>query len=139
MTSTADLFHSIQKSPAGLTLAELLARHSDIARRTAQRWVSNLIDDGQIKARGEGRARHYLAVKIAAAVSHPIEADIFPEYIPPSADSRDILAYVGQPLEARKPVGYQSDFLDAYQPNQTWYGKTPENFRNFRPWGWNRG
>jgi Fic family protein len=125
MTSTADLFHSIQESPAGLTLAELLARHPDVARRTAQRWISKLIEDGQIKARGEGRARHYLAFKIAAAISHPIETDVFPEYIPLSADSRDILAYVSQPLEARKPVGYQSDFLDAYKPNQTWYLSEP--------------
>lgn len=45
--------------------------------------------------------------------------DIFPRYVPLSADSRDILAYVDQPLELRKPVGYQRDFLDAYQPNRT--------------------
>lgn len=49
------------------------------------------------------------------------EQDIFPFYIPLSVDSRDILAYVDQPLEARKPVGYQCDFLDAYQPNVTRY------------------
>jgi len=33
-------------------------------------------------------------------------ADIFPSYIPLSADSQDILAYVDQPAQARKPVGY---------------------------------
>ncbi|WP_246125205.1 Fic family protein [Exilibacterium tricleocarpae] len=51
--------------------------------------------------------------------------DMFPGYIPVSADSRDILAYVDQPIEARKPVGYQQDFLEAYQPNQTWYLPEP--------------
>ncbi len=44
-----------------------------------------------------------------------------------SDDSRDILAYVDQALEARKPVGYQRDFLDAYHPNRTWY--LPESVR----------
>ncbi|MDO8769022.1 MAG: hypothetical protein Q7K57_10015 [Burkholderiaceae bacterium] len=44
-----------------------------------------------------------------------------PPHIPLSPDSRDILAYIDQPLAARKPVGYQRDFLDAYQPNVTWY------------------
>ena len=35
--------------------------------------------------------------------------------------SQDILAYVDQPPEARKPVAYQRDFLNAYRPNETWY------------------
>ena len=47
--------------------------------------------------------------------------DRFPFHIPLSVNSRDILAYVDQPLLARKPVGYQRDFLDAYQPNVSGY------------------
>jgi Fic family protein len=45
--------------------------------------------------------------------------------IPLSADSRDILAYVNQPLQSRKPVGYQRDFLDAYDPNTSAYLSAP--------------
>lgn len=41
--------------------------------------------------------------------------------IPLSAGSQDILAYVDPPPEARKPVGYQRAFLDAYRPDATWY------------------
>ena len=37
--------------------------------------------------------------------------DSFPAFIPLSADSLDILAYIDQPLPARKPVGCQHDFL----------------------------
>ena len=44
---------------------------------------------------------------------------------PLSADSQDILAYVDQPLQARKPVGYQRDFLEAYQPNGSAYLSEP--------------
>jgi Fic family protein len=28
---------------------------------------------------------------------------------------------INQPISARKPVGYQRDFLDNYHPNKTWY------------------
>lgn len=121
MYSTNDLLKGIQKSTPGLTLAELLLLHPGLARRTAQRWISQLIIDGLITGIGAGRARRYLAAKTVVVTASATEQDIFPEYIPLSADSRDILAYVDQPLEARKPVGYQRDFLDAYLPNQTWY------------------
>lgn len=123
MSSTTDLLNSIQASPTGLTLAELHARHPGVARRTAQRHVAKLIESGQITALGKGRSRRYFGASANArsgdTVSH--RADIFPRHIPVSADSQDILAYIDQPPEARKPVGYQYDFLDAYRPNETWY------------------
>ena len=40
MSTTANLLNSILSSENGLTLAELLTRHPDIARRTAQRLVA---------------------------------------------------------------------------------------------------
>jgi len=121
MSSASNLLTSIQKSSSGLALAQLQAQHADVARRTAQRWIRQLVMDGRITSIGEGRARRYLAVKVAVTKAFAPEQDIFPVTIPLSADSRDILAYVNQPLEARKPVGYQRDFLDAYVPNQSWY------------------
>jgi len=121
MSTVTELLKSIQESAAGLTLAELLARHPDVARRTAQRRISQWIDGGRITANGEGRARRYFALRAAATPDSATEQDIFPSYIPLSADGRDIVAYIDQPLEARKPVGYQRDFLDAYRPNVTWY------------------
>ena len=122
----SDLLKSIRASAHGLTLAELLAAHPDVARRTAQRLIAKLIESGHVMARGKGRARRYFA-----AVTHPgadtliVSADSFPPFIPLSADSQDILAYIDQPPEARKPVGYQRDFLEAYRPNQTWYLSEP--------------
>lgn len=118
MSFRSELLDSIQKSAPGLTLAELLSQHPALARRTAQRLISQLIAGGQITASGEGRARRYHFTRITKVAP---EQDAFPHYIPLSADSQDILAYVDQPLAARAPVGYQRDFLDAYQPNSTWY------------------
>ncbi|GLC97065.1 hypothetical protein Tamer19_64740 [Cupriavidus sp. TA19] len=102
-------------------LAELLAQHPDVARRTAQRWIRQWIDGGQITAIGEGRARRYFVAKTTELATTTPERDRFPSYIPLSADSRDIVAYIDQPPKARKPVGYQRDVLVAYQPNVTRY------------------
>ncbi len=122
MSSTTDLLATIQATWSGLTLAELLTQHPAIARRTAQRLIAKLIESGQVTARGEGRARRYFVAGHPPGTS-PLttRAEGFPQSIPLSADSLDILTYIDQPLEARKPVGYQRDFLDAYRPNETWY------------------
>ncbi|MDY7578242.1 Fic family protein [Herbaspirillum sp. RTI4] len=122
MSSTTDLLDSIQLSGSGVTLSELLTGHPDIPRRTAQRLIAKLIESGQVIAQGEGRARRYFGVgtQTGSAIS-VASADIFPRFIPLSADSQDILGYIDQVPEARKPVAYQRDFLAAYQPNDTYY------------------
>ncbi len=126
MSSTSELLNSIQASENGLTLAELLTAHPGIARRTAQRLIAKLIDSRQVKAEGEGRARRYFRADTQSGSAVPATiVDRFPPFIPLSADSQDILAYIDQPLEARKPVGYQRDLLDAYRPNETWYLSEP--------------
>lgn len=122
MTSTTHLLNSIGAAELGLTLAELLAEHPALARRTAQRMVAQLIESGQVAARGAGRARRYVrSVAPLGTGERAAQGSGFPRFIPLSADSQDILAYIDQPASARKPVGYQRDFLDAYRPGETWY------------------
>lgn len=124
--TTQELFHIISQATEGLSLAELQSCYPVIARRTLQRHIAKLIDAGQINAVGEGRARRYFVgtlnpIAVATPSGQQSQTDSFPTFIPLSADSADILAYIDQPVEARKPVGYQRDFLEAYQPNQSWY------------------
>lgn len=122
MTSTTHLLNSIGATERGLTLAELLAEHPTLARRTAQRMVAQLIESGQVAARGAGRARRYVCSAAPLGTGgRAVQGGGFPRFIPLSADSQDILAYIDQPASARKPVGYQRDFLDAYRPGETWY------------------
>ena len=125
MPTAADLLLTIRSSPAGTALSELLATHPDVSRRTAQRWIARLMSDGRVAALGKGRARRYLPTDAMVSAPSPGEEDAFPDHIPLSADSREILAYVNRPLEARKPVAYQREFLDDYQPNRTWYLSEP--------------
>jgi hypothetical protein len=122
MSTAAALLNTIRMSDTGSTLAELLIQHPDIARRTAQRSIAHMIARGQVTAMGEGRARRYFSAGTRVDTSvRSAGNDKFPDFIPLSADSQDILAYIDQPVEARKPVGYQQEFLDAYRPNETWY------------------
>ncbi|WP_413895807.1 Fic family protein [Rhodoferax sp.] len=104
-----------------------------LARRTVQRWISQGIAEQRIAAQGAGRARRYLPLATdsvttlgsTSGTASGTPGNSLPTHIPLSADSQDILAYVTQPLQARKPVGYQRDFLDAYQPNTSAYLSAP--------------
>ena len=124
---SSKLLHSIQSAPNGLGLTELLQLHPEIPRRTAQRHIAQLLRDNSIIAIGEARARRYHPALQQPGVAEPGPAkqDAFPDFIPLSVESRDVLAYIEQPLAARKPVGYQADFLQSYQPNETWYLSAP--------------
>lgn len=117
MLDRNDLLPYIQAAQDGLTLAEVLQIFPQISRRTAQRWISQLLIEDELNAEGQGRARRY-------KIRESLAKDEFPTYISISPDSRDILTYIEQPLSARKPVGYNPDFLYSYQPNQTFYLST---------------
>ncbi len=124
MATPEELLKSIQSVPEGLSIAAILSRHPGLARRTAQRWINELVAEGRVKPLGAGRARRYAVAPTPLTPSATGE-EAFPQHIPLSVNSRDILAYIDQPLTARRPVGYQRDFLDAYQPNRTWYLPEP--------------
>ena len=115
-------------------LAELLQRQPDVSRRTAQRWIATWVQAGNISAEGDARIRlYYPGPRHAAApvrsggprVAQPGAggADAFSgaQEIPLSPEGREILAYIDRPIQERRPVGYQREFLDDYRPNVTWY------------------
>lgn len=127
MPNKTSVYRSIAETPQGLGLQELLAQHPELSRRTAQRLISEMIRSGEITAHGAARARKYHAANneqsegSANERSYLFSSASFPQHIPVSVDSADILAYVDLPIHARKPVGYQREFLASYKPNQTAY------------------
>ena len=123
MPTVNELLHSIEQASGNISITELLETHPDLTRRTAQRWLSKLLEDNKIIVEGGGRSRVYRAVPTDKPSLQAV--DQYPSYIPLSADSRDILSYIDQPLEARKPVGYDISFLEDYQPNKSYYLSEP--------------
>ena len=123
MPTVNELLQTIEQSNQKLSLKSILEIHPAFARRTTQRWLKQLAEDSKIVVEGSGPSRVY------GAVAHKVVVDVtddqYPSYIPLSADSRDILSYIDQPLEARRPVGYDRSFLEEYEPNKTYYLSEP--------------
>ena len=57
----------------------------------------------------------------------PLRTPGFEASIPGSTEGRAIRDYLRKPIEERRPVGYQREFLDEYRPNETAY--LPESVR----------
>jgi Fic family protein len=133
MSSAYDLLTLIQQLAPGATLSELLAAQPGLVRRTVQRQLAQLIDDHAIVGIGAGRARRYYVTTqritdyAVAREAEPLKVaqERTPYLASLPLDGADILAYITRPLQARHPVGYQREFLDDYQPNQTWYLPEP--------------
>ena len=115
---------AVAAAPDGLALEALQEAFPAVPRRSLQRWLATLAQDGRLVAEGSARARRYRAAAPAAA--GPITAATEPA-IPLSAPGRQVQADVSHPLARRRPVGYQRAFLDAYQPNASFY--LPQDLR----------
>jgi len=118
MATVNEILKSIQNTKTAISLGQLLKIYPALNRRTTQRWIKQLLDDQKIIAEGKGPSRVYRALTDNSPSQN---SDKYPSYIPLSADSRDILDYIDQPLEARHPIGYDVSFLQDYQPNETFY------------------
>lgn len=112
----------------GISVAEIAeALKSSVARRTLQYRLKSLADAGRIVAEGEGRGAKYRMpgkAPAAAAEKAPAAATVAAEEaaaVPLSDASKEIRQYVTKPVTARKPVGYNREFLDSYRPNKTSY------------------
>lgn len=106
-------------------------------RRTLQRRLQKLVDAQRVTTEGESIALVYkgaagsvmrpsAAQTLAgtAAAATPAETEL---YVPVSPEGAAVRTQVRRPLMHRRPVGYQREFLDAYQPGTSFY--LPESLR----------
>ncbi len=105
----------------------------DLPRRTLQRRLAQLVEAERLEAFGAGPARRYrVRISYAApkAVSPVVRETVpYDVLIPLSAEAGEIQSWVQQPIQARQPVGYNPDFLAAYQPNRSFYLDESLRFR----------
>lgn len=90
----------------------------EIPRRTLQRYLKQLVETGRLRTEGKGRWQKYFAAPSSLEESKTL--DVIPS-IHLSREAHEIQKYVLQPLHMRKAVGYNSDFLNSYRPNETEY------------------
>lgn len=126
-----DILQVVKQFPQGVSLEDILqALVPSLSRRSLQRYLAYLKREGRISVFGNARARRY-HLPIANSESIPViiaqdfpsvkEASQIENLIPLSSTALSIQAHVRQPIQARRPVGYNREFLDKYRPNETYY------------------
>jgi hypothetical protein len=116
----------------GASVKELLENPElGFPKRTLQRRLDQLVSERRLEPRGQGRARRYV---VPEEDRFPMTSMVMED--PPvyktrfdwlSPEALEIRRTLQLPLTQRTPVGYQGAFLDAYQPNRTFY--LPESLR----------
>lgn len=113
--------------PGGGSVEEIAgALAIDLSRRTLQRRLALLVEQQRLSIEGSGRGRRYRFIH--RLTGHGIKIPP-PElgrpqletYIPLSTEGEDIKRAVREPIQNRRPVGYNRAFLDTYRPNENSY------------------
>ena len=82
-----------------------------------------MVEQKQILPEGAGRAIEYRLVPIVAPTGVSDEADQMGAtgeiHIRISLEGEEIKTCVRQPIQGRKPVGYNRELLERYHPNET--------------------
>lgn len=143
----------IRENPDGVGIASLESAitqrlNAPLIRRTLQRRLDLLMADGKILGEGKSVARVYKPDSMPAlvqleGVAATVQTGIatLDVYVPVSVEGAKVREWVRQALMHRRPVGYQREFLEVYQPGVTWYlpestraqlhemGRTPQDAR----------
>ncbi|MDZ7751854.1 MAG: Fic family protein [Gammaproteobacteria bacterium] len=98
----------------------------DMAPRMLQRRLALLVEQKRLIADGRGKGRRYRSPATITGKGSLVAGGATVEgrgevYVPISPNAEAIKQAVRAPVQERKPVGYQRDFLDDYRPNETWY------------------
>lgn len=114
------LLNLMNSNPKGLLITEIIEGLKEtVSRRTIQRELNHLIEQGKITRRGKARATKYLP-----RITPPTSLSVIGEI-----DLKNIQRYLHTPLEKRKKIGYQHQLLQSYIPNQSYY--LAEDARNY--------
>ena len=107
---------------------------NSVPRRTLQRRLAFLVEQGRIQMRGKARSVRYLRMALPVRGTLSVQlADATVQahaevYVPTSPEGAQIKAYVRQARALRAPVGYKLEFLEQYHPNHTAY--LPQGLRD---------
>jgi Fic family protein len=104
-----------------------------------------LVEQQRLAVTGRGRGSRYRLPAVTGQIQAVLGDDQMRArgevYVPISAESKAIRQAVRQPIQNRRPVGYNRAFLDDYKPNRTFYlpaetrqrlfefGKSPDDVR----------
>ena len=112
------IIEAVAAFPEGAGIDEINGQLGDkVPRRTLQRRLASLVQERRLIVEGRARASRYRL----SSVQGEDRTTRGEASIPLSPEGEALKAAVRQPIRNRRPVGYNRTFLDAYQPNTTFY------------------
>ena len=119
---------AVRRHPDGMSARQIAdTLEGAPPRRTLQYRLRSLVDGKRLVMEGSGRWARYRAPTAMWKAARPVVFRLSSsgpgeEALPPLSDAgTSIREYVRRPLGARRPVGYDRDFLESYRPNDTFY------------------
>ena len=122
-----NLVQIIMRHPDGVSVVELLNFLSGATpKRTLQYRLSTLVKTGILRNEGAGRNSKYY-VQEASDNKKTLEAVVTRKIsiIPLSNEAEELQELISAPIQLRRHVSYQREFLDSYEPNKTFYLTQP--------------
>ena len=118
---------AVKSDPNGMTalqIAEALVEAP--AHRTLQYRLKSLVESKRLVMEGSGRGARYRTprdtdIAIQFVSGRPGISIVVERALSLSDAGAHVQEYVHLPTEAREPVGYNSEFLESYRPNDTFY------------------
>lgn len=109
-------------SVSSVAVAAGVSKDAETERKAIGRAFASLKTQGLIEPKGAGRSRVYVLKEQNIPKDKTAPTENLPEpEIELSFEARRLLEYISKPLTARIPVGYDQEFLRAYEPNKTFY------------------
>jgi len=127
------ILSAVERHPGGASrtdIAEILV--PELPPRTLQFRLKHLVDARRLVKNGEGRSAKYSLFPAQREPTSIAPADlggVEESVVPLSTKGSSIRRYLSQPLAARRPAGYNRQFLDSYRPNDSFYLSTTERAR----------
>ena len=123
---------AVRLRPKGADLPEIAnALKPAVPKRTLQYRLKYLVDAGRLVKLGDDRWAKYRLPSVQEAEAREVAAEkpaavaaaekMEEAAVPLSPASKEMRTYLSQSVNARKPVGYNREFLDSYRPNETFY------------------
>ena len=118
---------AVGRFPEGAAIDDIArALKKPASRRTLQRRLAHLVKSNELVLEGRKRGSRYRLPSSSATLEiredESNRLEVHGEvYVPVSSEGEKIRQAVRLPVQSRKPVGYNRDFMAVYQPNQTFY------------------
>lgn len=132
------IFQAVARFPAVASIEDISgALDVKLPRRTLQRRLALLVKQKRLAVEGRGRGCRYRRplVELSGTISgRATMRGVLTVDLSVSSEGEAIKRAVRQPIQNRRPVGYNRAFLDSYRPNDTFY-LPPETRQRLREMG----